>query len=295
MPPAPKRLAVLKTYKLYLGGKFPRTESGRTMIATDAQTGAHLAHYCHASRKDLRDAISAARAAQPAWAASTAYLRGQILYRMAEMLENRRATLITELRQGSGLSEAKAAAEVDASVDRLVWFAGWTDKLSQVYGSVNPVSGPYFNFTLPEPTGVVGIFAPDSPALLGLVSTLASTILTGNTCVALASETGPLPAISFAEVLATSDLPGGVVNILTGQRQELTKWLAEHLDVNAIIDASGDPAIATTLQAGGASNVKRFANHACEDERDWFGEAGRDPYRILDTVEFKTAWHPIGV
>jgi len=295
MPPAPKRLAVLKTYKLFIGGKYPRTESGRTMIATDAQTGEHLAHYCHASRKDLRDAIQAARATQAGWAKSTAYVRGQNLYRMAELLENRGPAFVSELRRGARVSEAKAAAEVGASIDRLVWFAGWSDKLAQVYGSVNPVSGSYFNFTLPEPTGVVGIFTPDSPALLGLVSTMASTILTGNTCVILASETCPLPAISFAEVLGASDLPGGAVNILTGRRAELSRWLAEHMDVNAVIDASGDPAIAGALQAGGASNVKRFANHACGSSRGWFGDPGRDPYRILDTVEFKTAWHPVGL
>ncbi len=293
--PATKRLPVLKTYKLFIGGKFPRTESGRTMIATDAKTGEHLAHYCHASRKDLRDAVRAARSAQAGWAGTTAYLRGQILYRMAEMVESRRDTFITDLRRGAGLSEARAVEEVDASVDRLVWFAGWTDKLSQVYGTVNPVAGPYFNFTTPEPTGVVGIFAPDTPALLGLVSTLASTILTGNTCVTLASETCPLPAISLAEALATSDLPAGVVNLLTGQRAELTPWLAGHMDVNAIIDASGDSEVAGTLQGGSATNVKRFASHACEKPRDWFGDPGRDPYRILDTVEFKTAWHPMGV
>ncbi|MBL9153895.1 MAG: aldehyde dehydrogenase family protein [Verrucomicrobiales bacterium] len=295
MPTAPQRLAVLKTYKLYLGGKFPRTESGRTMIATDALTGEHLAHYCHASRKDLRDAVVAARAAQPGWGASTAYLRGQILYRMAEMLESRRDAFISEIRRGTGASPTQSAAEVDATVDRLVWYAGWTDKLHQVYGAVNPVAGPYFNFTLPEPTGVVGIFAPDSPSLLGLVSVMASTILTGNAAVILASETCPLPAISFAEVLATSDLPGGVVNLLSGQRAELTPWLASHHDVNAVIDASGDPAVAKALQAGSAANLKRFANHACPTPADWFGEIGRDPYRILDTVEFKTAWHPIGV
>lgn len=292
---APKRLPVLKTYKLYIGGKFPRTESGRTMTATDAKTGDHLAHFCHASRKDLRDAVRAARSAQSHWGSSTAYLRGQILYRMAEMLESRRETFATELRQGSGLSEAKAFEEVDASIDRLVWFAGWTDKLSQVYGNVNPVAGSYFNFTTPEPTGVVGIFAPDSPALLGLISSMASTILSGNSCIVLASETCPLPSISLAEVLATSDLPGGVVNILTGHRAELAPWLAEHRDVNAVIEASGDTEIAGILQSGSAINVKRFASQACARPRDWFGESGRDPYRILDTVEFKTAWHPIGV
>lgn len=292
--PIPKRLSVLKTYKLYIGGKFPRTESGRTMTATDAKTGEHLAHYCHASRKDLRDAVRAARVPQSEWAGSSAYLRGQILYRMAEMLESRRETFVSGLARGSGLTPTKANEEVDASIDRLVWFAGWTDKLSQVYGNINPVSGSYFNFTTPEPTGVVGIFSPDSPALLGVVSTVASTILTGNTCVVLASETCPLPSVNFAEVLATSDLPGGVVNLLTGQRRELASWLAEHRDVNAVIDASGENGVAETLQAGSATNVKRFASHACRKPRDWFGEPGRDPYRILDTVEFKTAWHPIG-
>ena len=292
--PTPKRLAVLKTYKLYIGGKFPRTESGRTMTATDAKTGEHLAHYCHASRKDLRDAVRAARSAQAGWANATAYLRGQILYRMAEMLESRRETFVAALTRGGGLTPEKANEEVEASIDRLVWFAGWTDKLSQVYGNVNPVAGSYFNFTTPEPTGVVGIFSPDSPALLGLVSTLASTILTGNSCVILASETCPLPAVDFAEVLATSDLPGGVVNLLTGQRQELATWLADHRDVNAVIDASGKKPVAKILQAGSATNVKRFASHACRTSRDWFGDKARDPYRILDTVEFKTAWHPIG-
>lgn len=292
--PATKRLAVLKTYKLYLGGKFPRTESGRTMIATDAKTGEHLAHYCHASRKDLRDAVRAARSAQPGWANATAYLRGQILYRIAEMLENRKGTLVLELRQSAGLSESRALEEVDAAIDRLVWFAGWTDKIPQVFGSVNPVSGSYFNFTTPEPTGVVGVVAPDAPALLGLVSAMASVILSGNTCVILVSESCPLPAITFAEALATSDLPGGVVNLLTGKRAELAPWLAGHQDVNAVIDASGDEVIAGILHAGSATNVKRFASHACAKPRDWFGEPGRDPYRILDTVEFKTAWHPVG-
>lgn len=294
MPSAPKRLAVLKTYKLFLGGSFPRTESGRTMIATDPKTGEHLAHYCQASRKDLRDAVVAARAAQKGWSGASAYLRGQILYRMAEMLEGRRAAFIAELSRAAGLDDSRASAEVDASVDRLVWFAGWTDKLSQIYGSVNPVSGSYFNYTLPEPSGVVGVIAPDSPSLLGLVSTMASVILPGNACLIIASERCPLPAVSFGEVLATSDLPAGVVNILTGLRAELVPWLAGHRDIQALIDASGDPETVAALQAGGAAGVKRFASHACESEAGWHGDAGRDPYRILDTVEFKTAWHPVG-
>lgn len=293
--PASQRLAVLKTYKLYIGGKFPRTESGRTMIATDAQTGEHLANYCHASRKDLRDAVVAARSAFAGWSGTSAYLRGQILYRAAEMLESRRDAFAAEIRQLTGASADKAAAEVDASVDRLVHFAGWTDKISQVYGAVNPVASSHFNFTTPEPTGVVGVFCPNAPSLLALVSEIASAILTGNTCVVIASEKHPLPAIILAEALATSDLPGGVVNLLTGQHDELAPWMARHMDVNAVIDASGNAKIAKTLQDGTAENLKRFASHALGSERAWFGDAARDPQRILDTVEFKTAWHPIGV
>lgn len=289
------RLTVQKTYKLYIGGKFPRTESGRYMIATDTKTDAHLANYCHASRKDLRDAFRAARKAVAEWSATSAYLRGQILYRAAEMLESRRDTLIEEIHSLTGHSARSASKEVDASIDRLVYFAGWTDKIHQVFGAVNPVASSHFNFTTPEPTGVVGLFTPDSPSLLALVSEIASIILSGNTVVAVASETAPLPAISLAEVLATSDLPGGVVNILTGQRAELAPVMASHMDVNAVIDASGDRKITTTLQAGVADNVKRFANHSCGDETDWFDAAAANPYRILDSLEYKTAWHPIGV
>ena len=208
--------------------------------------------------------------------------------------ESRRNTFIEEIRQLSGASTSPAANEVDASIDRLVYFAGWTDKIHQVFGAVNPVASSHFNFTTPEPTGVVGLFLPDRPALLALVSEMAAAILTGNTVVAIASESAPLPAISLAEALATSDLPGGVVNILTGLRAELAPVMADHMDVNAVIDASGDPKIATTLQAGSSENVKRFADHSCPSERDWYGDAGLDPYRILDTIEYKTAWHPIG-
>jgi len=293
--PASQRLAVLKTYKLYIGGKFPRTESGRTMIATDAQTGEHLANYCHASRKDLRDAVVAARAAFTGWSGTSAYLRGQILYRAAEMLESRREAFAAEIQTLTGASAEKTAAEVDASVDRLVYFAGWTDKYPQVFGAVNPVASSHFNFTTPEPTGVVGIFCPNSPSLLGLVTEVATTILSGNTCVAIASEKFPLPAISLAEALATSDLPGGVVNLLTGQHAELAPWMAGHMDVNAVIDASSNATIAKTLQDGTVENLKRFASHALGSERAWYGDAARDPYRILDTIEFKTAWHPIGL
>ncbi|MEX2580440.1 MAG: aldehyde dehydrogenase family protein [Verrucomicrobiales bacterium] len=290
-----QRLPVLKTHKLYIGGKFPRSESGRYMTATDASTGEHLAHYAHASRKDLRDAVVAARTAFPGWRDSSAYLRGQILYRAAEMMESRAASLAGEIADSTGNSPASAKAEVEASVDRLVHFAGWTDKYGQVFSSVNPVSTPHFNFTSPNPTGVVGVFAPDAPGLLGLVSLTAQVVLSGNTVVVVASETGPLPAIAFAEALATCDLPDGVVNILTGKRGELAPWLAGHMDVNAVIDASGDAAVFKTLREGTAENLKRVHSHALESEDDWFGEPGRDPYRILDTVEFKTAWHPVAV
>jgi len=288
------RLAILKTYKLYIGGSFPRTESGRYMIATDAKTDAHLANYCHASRKDLRDAVRAARKASSGWSCASAYLRGQILYRAAEMLESRRETFVDEIRSLTGASAKDAAREVDASVDRLVYFAGWTDKIHQVFGAVNPVASSHFNFTTPEPTGVVGLFTPDEPSLLALVGEIANIILSGNTVVAIASDSIPLPAISLAEVLATSDLPGGVVNILTGKRAELAPVMASHMDVNAVIDATGDGEIVGTLQAGVADNVKRFADHSCASGEDWFGPLAADPYRILDTLEHKTAWHPIG-
>lgn len=293
MPQA--RLKVLKTYKLYIGGKFPRTESGRTMTARHATTGGHLAHYCHASRKDLRDAIVAARAALPGWSASTAYLRGQILYRAAEMIEGRAASFAAEISDVTGASAAAARREVEASVDRLVHHAGWTDKLGSVFGSVNPVASPHFNFTAPEPSGVIGIFAPDQPFLLGLVTLLSRVVLSGNTCVALASETAPLPTLSLAEALATSDLPGGVINLLTGKRAELAPWLASHLDVNGVIDGSGDAEIFRILQGGAADNLKRVHDHSLPTAEDWFKEEANGAYRILDTIEFKTAWHPMGV
>jgi acyl-CoA reductase-like NAD-dependent aldehyde dehydrogenase len=289
------RLKVLKTYKLYIGGKFPRTESGRTMTAQHARTGEHLAHYSHASRKDLRDAVVAARSAFPGWSGATAYLRGQILYRAAEIIEGRTGSFAAEIAELTGVSVKVATTEVAAAVDRLVSYAGWTDKYSQIFSSVNPVASSHFNFTFPEPTGVVGVFTPDSPSFLALVSLIGRVILTGNTAVVLASETAPLPAISLGEALATSDLPGGVVNVLTGLRAELAPWLAGHMDVNAILDASGDPDIFTTLQAGAGDNLKRVHSHALASPSDWFTDEVADPYRILDTVEFKTAWHPMGV
>jgi acyl-CoA reductase-like NAD-dependent aldehyde dehydrogenase len=289
------RLKVLKTYKLYIGGKFPRTESGRTMTAQHATTGEHLAHYSHASRKDLRDAVVAARSAQPGWSGTTAYLKGQILYRAAEIIEGRADSFAGEIADLTGQSLKASKREVEAAVDRLVYFAGWTDKYSQIFSSVNPVASSHFNFTFPEPVGVVGLFAPDEPSFLALVSLIAQNILSGNTIVALASETAPLPAVSLGEALATSDLPGGVVNLLTGRRAELAPWLAGHMDVNAIIDASGDAATFATLQAGSGDNLKRVHSHALPSPADWYTDSARDPYRILDTVEFKTAWHPMGV
>ena len=287
------RLDVKKTYKLYIGGKFPRSESGRYLGAKSA-SGMHLDNFAHASRKDFRDAVVAARAAADGWSRATAYNRGQILYRAAEMLQNRAAGLAAEIARATGASAAKAMREVTLTVDRLVYYAGWTDKYQSVFGGVNPVATPHFNFTLPEPTGVVTVLAPDEPALLALVSLLAPVILSGNTAVVVASECFPLPAATFAEILATSDLPGGVVNLLTGKRAELAPHIASHMDVNAIVDGTGDAALGAQLQAGTALNLKRFARRALRPA-DWSSARAEDPYWILDTVEFKTAWHPIGV
>ena len=287
------RLDVKKTYKLYIGGKFPRSESGRYLPAK-SPAGAHLDNFAHASRKDFRDAVVAARAAVVGWGQATAYNRGQILYRAAEMLQNRDAELVHEVVRSTNVSVVKAKREVTLAIDRLVHFAGWTDKYQQVFGSVNPVATSHFNFTAPEATGVVVVQAPDEPSLLALVSLVAPVVLSGNTAVVLASERYPLPAATFAEILATSDLPGGVVNILTGKRAELAPHLASHLDVNAIVDGVGDAELAAKLQGGTAINLKRYSKPALAPA-DWFSAKAEDPYRILDTVEFKTAWHPIGV
>ena len=284
------RLNVLKTYKLSIGGKFPRGESGRVAAALSPDCKS-LGNYCVASRKDFRDAVVAARKAQPGWEKATAYLRGQILYRAAEMLQTRHAELEDELTRAGAKS---AAAEVAACIDRLVHYAGWTDKFPQVFGAVNPVSTPHFNFTFPEPTGVVVAVCPDQPALLGLVSLVAPAILSGNACIVLASGTAPLPAVTFAEVLATSDLPGGVVNVLTGSRAELAPHFASHMDVNAIINGSGDTATGEILRGGSALNMKRYANRTLSPA-DWASDKADSPYWILDTVEMKTAWHPAGI
>lgn len=287
------RLDVKKTYKLYLGGKFPRSESGRYLSAHSAD-GAHLDNYCHASRKDFRDAVVVARAAADGWRQATAYNRGQILYRAAEMLQNRASELVREITRATGASAARAKREVKLAIDRLVHFAGWTDKYQQVFGSVNPVASSHFNFTTPEPQGVVVVLAPDEPALLALVSLTAPVILSGNAVILIASEKFPLPAVTFSEILATSDLPGGVVNLLTGKRAELVPHIAGHMDVNAIVDGAGDAELSAMLQAGTAINLKRYAKHTLAPA-DWFTSRAEDPYWILDTIEFKTAWHPIGL
>jgi len=287
------RLDVQKTYKLFIGGDFVRSESGRFLQA-DAPDGGHLNNFCRASRKDLRDAVSAARAAFGGWAKKTAYLRGQILYRAAEMLENRSQELVNELARATNQPADGARREVALAVDRLVYFAGWTDKYQQVFGSVNPVATSHFNFTTPEPSGVVVALAPDDPPLLPLISLIAPIILSGNTTVVIVSEKFPLPAMTFAEILATSDLPGGVVNLLTGKRNELISHIAGHMDVNAIVDSSGAPEASSKLQAGTALNLKRYSQHSLP-AHEWSTAKAEDPYWVLDTVEFKTAWHPIGL
>ncbi|MER7395984.1 aldehyde dehydrogenase family protein [Streptomyces sp. NPDC000151] len=285
------RLSVFKTYKLYVGGKFPRSESGRVYEVTDAK-GKWLANAPLASRKDARDAVVAARKAFGGWSGATAYNRGQILYRIAEMLEGRREQFVAEVADAEGLSKSKASAQVDAAIDRWVWYAGWSDKIAQVAGGANPVAGPYFNLSTPEPTGVVAVLAPQESSFLGLVSVLAPAIVTGNTVVAVASEKAPLPALSLAEVLATSDLPGGVVNVLSGRTAEIAGPLAAHQDVNAIdlAGVSGDAAEATALETAAADNLKRVLRPQAVD---WAADPGTG--RMLAFLETKTVWHPMGV
>jgi acyl-CoA reductase-like NAD-dependent aldehyde dehydrogenase len=287
------RLPVQKTYKLFVGGKFVRSENGHVLPARGTD-GGRLAHYCRASQKDFREAVKAARGAQEGWAGQSAYLRGQILYRAAEMLEGRGGELQEEIARANGRRIKQAVQEVQLAVDRLVHYAGWTDKISQVFGSVNPVASSHFNFTMLEPTGVVVIVCPEEPALLAFVSLVAPVILAGNTAVVLASPTRPLVALTFSEIIATSDLPAGVVNILTGDRAELAPHFASHMDVNAIVDASGDTKMAKGLQSGGRFNVKRYVARKLAPSA-WKTEAAENPYWILDTVEMKTAWHPIGL
>lgn len=293
------RLDVRKTYKLYVGGKFPRSESGRSYEVVSAR-GEFLANAAMGSRKDVRDAVVAARGALAGWAAATAYNRGQVLYRAAEVLEGRRAQFVEEVAAGEGLSARAAGAVVDASVDRLVWYAGWTDKIAQVLGNLNPVAGPFFNVSAPEPTGVVGILAPQGSSLLGLVSVVAPAIATGNTAVVVASEGRPLPAITFGEVLATSDVPGGVVNLITARTAEVAPWLASHRDVNAIDLAGAADAVGVDwgeLEAEAAGNLKRVLRPEVVDgtavEPDWTADPGLG--RIKAFVETKTVWHPKGL
>jgi acyl-CoA reductase-like NAD-dependent aldehyde dehydrogenase len=286
----PDRLAVAKTYKLYVGGGFPRSESGRSYPVTDAD-GTLLAHAALASRKDVRDAVSAARAAFPGWSGATAYNRGQVLYRVAEMLQGRHAQFVDDVVAAEGMSRGQATALVDATVDRWVWYCGWTDKIASVLGSVNPVAGPLVNWSTPEPTGVVGVLAPQSSSLLGLVDVLAPVLATGCTAVVVASERRPLPAVELAEVLATSDLPGGVTNVLTGRTAELAPWLAAHGEVQAL-DLAGAPAeLATDLERAAADGVKRVLPRPATEP---------DPMRIPDIsrlrawTEIKTVWYPVG-
>ncbi|MFE5156917.1 aldehyde dehydrogenase family protein [Streptomyces sp. NPDC056697] len=283
-----ERLSVLKTYKLFVGGKFPRSESGRVYEVTTAK-GQWLANAPLASRKDARDAVVAARKAFGGWSGATAYNRGQILYRVAEMLEGRRDQFVAEVTDGEGLTKAKATAQVDAAIDRWVWYAGWSDKAAQIAGSANPVAGPYFNLSSPEPTGVVTLLAPQDSSFLGLVSVIAPAIVTGNTAVVVASEKSPLPALSLAEVLATSDLPGGVVNILSGRTAEIATPLAAHQDVNAIDLAGADAELAVELEKASAENLKRVLR---PQPVDWAADPGTT--RLLAFLETKTVWHPMG-
>lgn len=283
------RLEVLKTYKLFIGGQFPRTESGRYYPVSNKQ-GKLIANVCRASRKDFRNAVVAARSSQPAWASKSALNKSQILYRLAEMLEGRKQQIVDELT-AQGISVKHAQQEVITAIDRIIYYSGWADKYTQIFSTVNPVASSHFNFSLPEPTGVVSIIAPEEPSFLGLVSVVIPVITSGNTCVVLASENYPLNAITFAEMIATSDLPSGVINILTGLESELLPYFANHMDVNAIVYARSNPTSMTTIQELAPHNVKRciFWN-----KKDWWNnEEAETPYLILDTCEIKTTWHPI--
>jgi acyl-CoA reductase-like NAD-dependent aldehyde dehydrogenase len=282
------RLEVLKTYKIYIGGKFPRTESGRYYIA-EGNKGEKLANVCLSSRKDFREAVVAARSAFGDWSSRAAFNRAQILYRIAEMLEGRKIQFIDELQKQS-LTKAAAEKEVELSIDRLIYYAGWCDKFQQVSSSVNPVASSHFNFSVPEPTGVVSIIAPQDTSLLGLVSVIAPVIAGGNTCVVLGSYAKPLCAVTLAEVINSSDVPGGVVNILTGKMEELAPYFAEHMDVNAMIMCEGNEALKKMIQEKGSLNMKRTIFY---DDMNWTGLSAQSPYLIMDTQEIKTTWHPI--
>ncbi|KOV80341.1 aldehyde dehydrogenase [Nocardia sp. NRRL S-836] len=284
------RISVAKTYKLYIGGAFPRSESGRSYPVTDTK-GTFLANAALGSRKDARDAVTAARKAFGPWSAATAYNRGQVLYRVAEVLEGRREQFTTEVAASEGVPLKKAQSLVDTAIDRWVWYAGWTDKIAAVLGSANPVAGPYFSFSTPEPTGVVAVLAPQQSSLLGLVSVIAPVIASGNTCVVITSQDRPLPAITLSEVMATSDLPGGVVNIITGRAAEIAPWLASHADVNAL-DLTGAPeSLRADLERSAAGTVKRVLR--VRSDEDFTREP--DLSRLRAYLETKTVWHPMGV
>jgi acyl-CoA reductase-like NAD-dependent aldehyde dehydrogenase len=286
-----ERLEVRKTYKLYINGAFPRSESGRSYEVTDTR-GRFLANAAWASRKDARDAVVAARAAFPKWSGTTAYNRGQVLYRVAEVMEGRHAQFCEEVAAGEGVSSSRARAAVDAAIDRWVWYAGWTDKLAAVLGGANPVAGPFFDFSLPEPTGVVAVLAPQHSSLLGLVSVLAPVLAGGNTAVVVTSKERPLPAVTLGEVLATSDVPAGVVNLLTGDAEELGPWLAEHADVDAI-DLTGAGKRAMEYEREAAGTIKRVLRAPADSEPDWTADPGLS--RMTPFLETKTVWHPMGV
>ena len=283
-----KRLEVLKTYKIFIGGKFPRTESGRYYIPENSAKE-KLANVCLGSRKDFREAVVAARSAFGEWSSRAAFNRGQILYRIAEMLEGRKAQFIDELTKQDATKE-EAENEVLLSIDRLIYYAGWCDKFQQLYSTVNPVASSHFNFSVPEPTGVVSVISPQANSLLGLVSVIAPLIAGGNTCVVLASFAKPLCAVTFAEVLATSDVPGGVVNILTGKTSELAPQFADHMDVNALIFCEDDPSMQKMVQEKGSSNMKRVVFY---NKINWPDDSSQSPYFIMDLQEIKTTWHPI--
>jgi len=286
------RLNVRKTYKLYINGEFPRTESGR-FYPVKSKGGELLANACRGSRKDLRNAVQAARKAFDGWSGKTAYNRGQILYRIAEVCESRAGELIEELRR-QGSSAVDARKEIDRVIDRWVYYAGWSDKYPQMIGSVNPVAGPYYNFTVPEPTGVVGVVAPEVPPLLGLVSRMAPALVGGNTVVAITSESKPLPGITLGEIFQTSDIPGGVINLISGLKSELVPWLASHMDVNAI-DATGvAPDGIAAVQKAAAENVKRVVHFDAKKIGWTDARRSQSPYAIFDFQEMKTVWHPIG-
>jgi acyl-CoA reductase-like NAD-dependent aldehyde dehydrogenase len=296
--PANGRIDVRKTYKLYIGGAFPRSESGRSYVVS-AGDGTPIANAVRASRKDVRDAVRAARKAAAEWAAKTAMNRGQVLYRVAELMEGRRDQFVAEVAQAEGVRDARARELVERAIDRWVWYAGWADKIAQVLGSSNPVAAPYFNFTIPEPSGVVGVVAPETSSLLGLVSRVAPPLIVGNAVVVLASETRPLPAVTLTEVLATSDVPGGVVNVLTGLRKELVPVLAAHVDVDGL-DTWGVPdAMRVEIETLAADDIKRLSRRPTttpEAKFDWLDDRATErPEWIAAFLEMKTVWHPIGV